>query len=67
MFILDYTPCGKTVYVTELSTWTANGKPDPLTGRGCWSIVLNKKFIRDELKYFVAVAPSGAFLKLYNS
>ena len=67
-FWLDYTPCGKPIYVTEMSTWAKFDYRDPITGRPCKDEVkLEKKFVRDELRYFVGLAPSGVFLRIFNA
>jgi len=69
MFTIEHLPDGKLVYVTEMSTWAGNGKPDPLTGRPCWGIVLERRWTdcrNEDITHFVGVAPSGAHLHIFN-
>lgn len=62
----DRTPCGKVIWCTEMSTWEANGCPDPLTGEPCPNLQLTPITKNEEVAYFVGMTPSGLFVKFWN-
>jgi hypothetical protein len=65
VFSLDKTPCGKPVYVTEMSTWAGNGYPDPLTGLFAGDTEL-KQIDKGDERYWVGRTSSGAFIRVFN-
>lgn len=68
IFTKDSTPCGRPIFCTEMSDWNGAGRPDPATGNPCGDIQLRPgKFDQEEeILYWVALAPSGAFMRIFN-
>jgi hypothetical protein len=67
---IGYTKCDAPVYCAEMSEFSANGCPDPLTGLSfipkLQRIPANDAGSVSDEDYFVTVAPSGVFIRLWN-
>jgi len=63
------TPDGSPVFVTDMSTWSGNGFPDPISGMPLDPVMIpmQRKPETGEIEYWVGKSYlSGAFLRVFN-
>lgn len=68
MFTIDHTPCGREIFVVEMSTWEGNGFPHPRTGLpvDIKSVDLRVVDKGDDNRYWVGALDNDTFIRVLN-